>query len=158
VHAFLETSRAQDRILLLFVGHAVEIDNVAYLAPLEGELDKKESLIPLAWLFQQLDRCKARQKVLILDGCRYDPGRGLERPGGGEMGKPLDAALKTPPARVQVWTACVAGQRSYEFDNAWLNNGVFLEELSKAVGHDQRSRINLGVQTPEDPLPLDKLV
>jgi hypothetical protein len=158
VHRFLETSRPQDRVLLLFVGHAVEIEKVPYLAPLEGELDRKETLIPLAWLLGQLDECKARQKVLILDVCRYDPGRGLERPGSGEMGEHLDKALKHPPAGVQVWTACVVGQRSYEFDNAWLNNGVFLEELLKAVGHDQRFKINLGLQSPPDPLPLDKLV
>src|SRR5262249_963201 len=86
IHDFLTSSRAQDRVLLLFVGHAVELGEQAYLVPLEGELDKEATLIPLAWLYEQLSKCKARQKALIIDVCRFDPTRGPERPGSGPMG------------------------------------------------------------------------
>src|SRR5204863_5068601 len=109
---FLNSCRAQDRILLLFAGHATEIDDDAYLVPLEGELTAKDSLIPLKWVYDQLAQCKARQKVLILDVCRFDPTRGAERPGGGTMGEKLDRTLQAPPPGVQVWSACVAGQYS----------------------------------------------
>jgi hypothetical protein len=154
---FLSTCRAQDHILMLFVGHAVEIDGEAYLVPIEGDLEVKKSLIPLKWLYDQLAKCPARQKLLMIDVCRFDPGRGTERPGSGEMGEKLDTALKDPPKGVQVWSACVAKQRSFEFTNAVIHNGLFLDELYNALGDPQR-KVNLGIQRPGDSFPLDKLV
>src|SRR5262249_59412067 len=76
---FLASSRAQDRIVVLFAGHAAEIENDVFLVPLEGDLEVKETLIPLDWLFQKLGECKARQKLLVLDVCRYHPARRRER-------------------------------------------------------------------------------
>src|SRR5262249_40795725 len=70
---FLNSSRVQDRIIVTFTGHAVEIGDDSYLVPLEGELTNKESLIPLKWVYDQLGKCKAHQKVLIMDVCRFDP-------------------------------------------------------------------------------------
>jgi hypothetical protein len=146
---FLDGCRAQDRILLLFIGHAVMLDDKAYLVPLEGELTVKETLLPLDWLYERLERCKARQKVLVLDVCRLDPGRGVERAGSGPMSAALAAALQKPPAGVQVWTACAAEQYSYEFDGA----GVFLDKLFESL---QPGALKRSPQ-PSDPLPVDAL-
>src|SRR2546430_4564354 len=60
------------RVLVVFIGHAAEIDGRAYLAPIEGELGVAETLIPLDWVYKQLAECKARQKVLVVDVCRLD--------------------------------------------------------------------------------------
>ena len=98
---FLESSRPQDRILVFFIGHAVELGDDVYLAPIEGELDRAETLIPLKWVYEQLAKCTARQKVLVLDGNRYNQTFGQERPGGEEMGPKMDALLQA-----------AAGQRS----------------------------------------------
>jgi hypothetical protein len=162
VTEFLDSCRAQDRIILAFIGHAVEIDGQPYLVPLEGQLGVKETLIPLKWVYSQLSKCKARQKVFIVDVCRYDPSRGLERPAGGPMGEKLDAALKNPPRGVQVWSACVAGQYSYEGyvllrPGEVAHAGFFLDELFEAVGPNQKKKVHLGIAKPEDPLPLDVL-
>jgi hypothetical protein len=162
VTAFLDTCRPQDRILLLFVGHAVEIGKEAYLAPIEGELKNKATLLPLSWLYDGLRNCKARQKVLVLDVCRYDPGRGLERPGSGPMGPVLDAAMQHPPAGVQVWSACGAGQYSYEGGivaegQELVHGGFFLSEVFSAVGPAQAKRVRVGVQQPADPMPVAAL-
>jgi hypothetical protein len=159
---FLDTCRAQDRIILAFIGHAVELDGQPYLVPLEGELGVKETLIPLKWVYNRLNKCKARQKVFLVDVCRYDPTRGLERPGGGPMGEKLDAALKNPPRGVQVWTACVAGQYSYEGyvllrPGEVAHAGFFLDELFEAVGPNQKKKVHLGIAKPDEPLPLDAL-
>ena len=62
--------------MLVFVGHAVDLDGQQYLVPLEGELTAKESLIPLKWLYDRLAACPARQKVLVMDLCRNDMARG----------------------------------------------------------------------------------
>src|SRR5262249_13531806 len=72
----------------------------------------------------------------------------------GAMGPKLDALLQKPPEGVQVWSACLPEQFSYEYDDANLHNGVFLEALHEALG----KALEGTVQQPEDALPLPKLV
>lgn len=149
---FLSDSRAQDRILVFFIGHSVEMGDEVYLAPIEAELDKAATMIPLSWFFEQMAACKARQKVLVLDVNRYDQTFGQERPGGGAMGPKLDAMLKTPPPGVQVWSACVAGQKSYATDDSPM--GSFLDELQTVL--EKGSADN--TPSVDEPLPLASLV
>src|SRR5262249_6925394 len=158
---FLSTSRAQDRVILMFVGHIAEVDEAPHLLPLEGEADKADSLIPLSWLYGKLAACPAQQKVLILDVCRFSPTRGEERGAVAPMGEKTDAMLAKPPKGVQVLTACVAGQRSLEMDDRVTQNeglvdgGILLNRISilKAGGG-----IKGLTQKPEDPLPLEELM
>ncbi|HLJ93069.1 MAG TPA: hypothetical protein VKU02_07740 [Gemmataceae bacterium] len=148
IRTFLETSRPQDRILILFVGHVIEIGGEAFLVPLEGELTAKETLIPLGWFYEQLGRCKARQKVFIVDTCRLDPIHGQERPGSGPMSETLAALLGKPPAGVEVWSACTAGQYSY----VSFGSAVFLDRLDEALKPSLEKE-----QQPQDPLPIEAL-
>lgn len=150
--SFLDSSRPQDRILVFFLGHAVELGDEAYLAPIEGELDSAESLIPLKWFYEQLAKCKARQKVFVLDGNRYNQTFGQERPGGEEMGPKLDAMLKAPPPGVQVWSSCIAKQRSFASDEYPM--GVFLDSLQKALRQGGKGKI----QKAGEALPLEHYV
>jgi len=159
---FLNTCRPQDRIILLFVGHAIEVGGEPYLVPIDGDLQAKDTLIPLKWLYDGLASCKARQKVLIMDVCRFDPSRGLERPGSGPMKPRIDAVFKDPPAGVQVWSACVANQYSHEGmlylpDGNGLHVGFFLSELYEALGPSKAKRVIFGLQRPGDPLPIETL-
>jgi hypothetical protein len=150
ISTFLDGCRAQDRILLLFIGHVVEVEEAAYFVPFEGDLTDKETLIPLAWLYDSLAKCKARQKVLILDTCRLDLSRGLEKPGSGPMGAKLDSSLAQPPAGVQVWTACTAEQYSHEVEG----QGVFLAKLYDALSPN---KVLKKIQEPQDSLPIETL-
>lgn len=166
IHTFLQTSRAQDRIILMLCAHTAEIEGKPYLAPLEGDLEDAKSLIPLEWLMRELDECPAQQKLLIADFNRYDRARGLERPNGGKLAASTEAMLRKPPKGVQVWSACSAGQYSYEFDFAEfhrgddknkpsdaIKGGVFLSLFSKAFREGQ-----IGIQKPDNPLPMEKFV
>jgi hypothetical protein len=153
---FLDESRPQDRILVFFIGHAVAIDGQMYLAPIEGELNNAATLIPLKWVYDQMAKCPARQKVLVMDVNRLNPGHGLERPNGGPMDPKEDAALNAPPEGVQVWTACLANQQSYELDDAPM--GLFLDELDTALVTDEKNKgLKDKIQHPEDPLPMERL-
>ncbi len=149
---FLTSSRTQDRIGVFFLGHAVEVGDEAYLAPIEGELDQAQTLIPLKWVYEQLAKCRARQKVLVLDGNRYHRTFGQERPGGEEMGPKLDAMLKAPPEGVQVWSSCIAKQRSYATDDYPM--GVFLESLQRSMREGGKGKI----QKADEPLPVERYV
>jgi hypothetical protein len=146
---FLASCREQDRIVLLFAGHATADGKEAFLVPVLGDLKDTQTLIRLKWVYEQLKSCKARQKLLILDVCRFDPARGHERPGSEKMSKVLDAELQTPPEGVQVWSSCVLDQNAYETESG----SVFLQALCAAM----QERLP-GFQEPGMPLPLDVLV
>ena len=120
---------------MFFIGHAVVIGDDTYLVPIEGELDNADTLIPLKWVYEQMAMCKARQKVLVVDVNRLNPGHGLERPNGGPMDPKADDAFGVGPVGVQVWTACVAGQQSYELDDA--PEGAFIDRLYTALAPDR---------------------
>jgi hypothetical protein len=112
---FFDTSRAQDRVVVYFGGHAVEKDGKAYLVPAEGELDEVPSLIPLEDFYAKLTACKATQKVVIWDVCRFNFQRGKQRPGSEPMSEGLFKALSTPPAGVQAVVTASPGQNALEF-------------------------------------------
>jgi hypothetical protein len=147
---FVNTSRAQDRVVLLFAGHVAEIENEAYLVPIEGDLTDPRTLIPLSWVYDRLRECRARQKVLILDVCRFNPTSGQERPGGEPMGKVLDARLQQPPPGVQVWSSCSPGQQAYELETG----SVFLQALCAA----QMELRKTGNEEPGNSIPVERLV
>jgi Caspase domain len=156
ITTFLNESRRQDRILLFFIGHGVEIDGEAYLVPMEGELDKAATLIPLKWVYAQLEKCKARQKVLVVDVGRYSPTEGRERPDGGPMSPKFEEALKNPPTGVQVWSACSAGQQSYATDYSPM--GLFLDQISETIASTKPGMSLQGtIQKINDPFPLEQL-
>ena len=112
-------------------------------------------MIPLEWLYKQLEECPAKQKLLILDVCRFNPSKGEERPSSGPMGAKFDLALKNPPAGVQVWTSCTEGQQSYEIeDGLTFNNGVFLDApLSLSV-----NGVDLTLTSRRTTFPLERMV
>ncbi len=151
---YLQTARAQDRVVLLFAGHAAEMDGQVYLDPIEGDLTIPANMIPLKWLYKQLEECKAQQKLLILDVCRQNMARGEERASFGEMTPKFDLALKNPPPGIQVWASCTEGQKSYEFEDARINNSVFLDALYQVADKG----IEGIIQRPDDPIPVDQFV
>lgn len=145
---FLESCREQDRVALYFAGHVAELDGTAYLVPLDGQIDKPATLIPLAWLYERLDKCKARQKAVILDASRFNPARGIER---GSIAK-AGAMLGAPPAGVELLSACSAGQYSLESD---LPGGsVFLYQVGKLA---VAGGLDAAAQQPDQPLPVAAL-
>ena len=146
---FLTTSRPQDRVLILFIGHIVTLDDKNFLAGLDGDLSDKSTLISLDWLYEKLAQCKARQKVLVVDTCRLDPGRGIDRPASGPMSAALAGALEKPPAGVEVWAPCHAEQYSFEVDG----QSVFLEKLCEAL----ESGSWVAGDKPENELPLSAI-
>jgi hypothetical protein len=152
---YLKSSRAQDRIILLFSGHAIEVDGEAFLVPLDGESTDKETLISMKWVYEQLKACKARQKVLILDVCRYDPTRGSERPDSGKMTEAFQKLLEEPPEGVQIWSACSADEQSFEENFA---GSLFLSTMIiSASGNAIDRRLDLPTQKPNDLIPIEEM-
>jgi hypothetical protein len=147
---FLETSRAQDRIVVFFAGHIAKDDkDAAYLVPIEGDLDDPKTLIPVSWVLDQMKKSPARQKVLILNVARLNPGRGNERPGGDPLDEAIEKIFLQPPNGVQVWLSCSKDQQSIEYEKGSL----FQEALCFSMWEKITS-----IPGPEDSLPLNDLL
>ena len=154
---FLKTCRKQDRIMVFFIGHTKAVGDKSYLVPLEGEFDNVETLIPLEWVYAQLAKCDARQKILILDGNRFNASQGEERPSSGPLDPKFQASLQAPPAGVQVWSACSAGQSSQEFEESSL--GAFLDSIRLALTPEKgmKGALEGRIQKPDEEIPVPVL-
>jgi hypothetical protein len=161
---FLNTSRAQDHIVFVFCGHIVEKMGEVYIVPLEGDLDEVDSLIPLKWFYEKLGACKAQEKVVIWDVCRFHPGRGIERPHPGPMTEAMEKALHDSPDGVSVITTCSKDERALEtdyvrseFKDVRLQGSMFLSLLHLASFRGALSPENK-IPVPADPLPVQRMV
>ncbi len=162
--SFFQTSRAQDRIVVYFSGHAQFRDGAAYLAPMEADPDDLSSFIPLADFYDKLQHCRATQKVVIWDVCRYNPERGIIRPGSEPMSKELFAALQAAPSGVEVVITCQPGENALEFNSVTLPGGgrtmtyagsAFL--IAARIAAERRKGVIMPPQ-PNDPLPVAEWV
>jgi hypothetical protein len=161
---FFKTSRPQDRIALYFGGHAIEKGGKAYVAPMEAEIEGEgweKTMIPLDQFYAEMARCKAAQKVVIWDVCRYNPERGRVRPGSEPMSEALYKALSSPPAGVQAVVTCKPGENAMEFtalrpdgfaSRVVYSGSSFLDSL-KFVAEPRNGRMPKGEPKPEGPLP-----
>lgn len=149
VAEFCSTSRAQDRVVVYFGGHAVEMDGKAYLVPVEGEPDAVGTLIPLDDIFAKLKDCKAQQKLLILDVCRFNTQYGAAKPGSEPMSPKLDELLHAVPPGVQVVTSCSAGENAHEIQET---GSEFLTAFR--VQADRVKAMKQPPPNPGDPLPI----
>jgi hypothetical protein len=158
---FFETSRGQDRIVVYFGGHAVEVDGKVYLAPTEGDLDDVSSLIPLDEFYAKLGACKATQKIVIWDVCRFNPQRIRLRPGSEPMSPGLAKAFANAPSDVEVITACQAGENALEFASLPSektgtpphSGSVFLEALQSYLEKHPPAK----APSPSDPIRIADL-
>ena len=165
---FFETSRDQDRIVVYFGGHVlarkVDDKDVAFLVPMDGDPDETDTLIPLADFYAKLEACKATQKVVIWDVCRFNPERGRKRPGSEPMTEEVAAALAAAPAGVQVITTCQPGENALEFYNLQPDGpgrGKFVVAGSNFLAATQYvAGKNPGVKSigPNDPIPVEDWV
>jgi len=156
IREFAETSREQDRVMVLFSGHAATLEDKAYLIPIDGNLKDADSLLPLKWVYDQLAKCKAQQKVLILDVFRFSPSRGFELPSAGEgeegtMPESFEKELLSPPPGVQVWSSCQKEQSAVELEGG----SAFLQAFCHAL---QGGPEMTGISSASQPIPIDTLV
>ena len=88
-----------DMVLVAFSGHGVQRNGESYLCPQDAQTGDARSLVRLNDVFDQLERCHATNKVLLVDACRNEPQpdnqRGAERPD--EIGKFAVAQAEQPP-------------------------------------------------------------
>lgn len=109
---FLGRLNASDELLVYVAGRAYKNDKgKVFIAPRAFDLKRMDVTgLPLQWLIDRLEQCKAKRKLLLLDLGRSGDGVDLARePSSAEM---LET-LETPPGRAPLRTVtAVAGNNS----------------------------------------------
>ena len=61
--------------LIVLLGHGVQFkgDAVNYYCPMDAKLEQKQTLVSIADVYRDLEKCPAAFKLLIADCCRNDP-------------------------------------------------------------------------------------
>ena len=80
VSAFYRTIEGEGAVsLFYYAGHAVQLDNVNYLLPIDGGFDSRQNIEEQGYsmnsLLRVLKRSDSEQNIVILDACRNNPFR-----------------------------------------------------------------------------------
>ena len=144
IHSWLASWLAQadddDTVLVFFAGHGREIGGKCYLVPGDATLQTIHVTgIPVSYVQDLLNRCKARQKLLILDACHSGAGRDVST-----MAAPMMETLSAGKG-IYTLTSCDLDEVSHDWDEK--QQGVFsyyfAEALSGSCPSDDRGRITL---------------
>ncbi len=132
---FLGRLGAGDKLLIYVAGRAYKAeDGKVYLAPRSFDLRRMNVTgLPLQWLVDRLEGCKAKEKLLLLDCGRAGDGADLERePSSAEMLGSLDA----PPGRAALRTVtAIANSKAGGRGAVWPERGHGLFAALAAEGY-----------------------
>ena len=156
---FCATTRAQDRIVIYFGVHAVEIDGKAFVIPIYGDPTEPATLLPVADVYAHLKELKAAQKVVIWDVCRMNPERVRGRRDLGPMTPALFKALTAAPEGVLVLVGCSPGEHATEYfvphgSAGAIPGSVYLDALRQAAADDRAAN---PMTAPGDAIPMGPL-
>lgn len=123
-----------DSIIVAFAGHGVQFsgENVNYFCASDARLDDKDrsSLVSMKDVYEALEKCPAKRKLLLVDACRNDPQSTIKRSGGNvkleSVTRPQSLSV---PGGLVAFFSCAAGQRSFESPE--LKHGVFFHSVLK---------------------------
>ena len=130
IHSWLASWLAQpdedDTVLIFFAGHGREMEGKCYLVPGDATFQTIHVTgIPVPYVQELLQRCKARQKVLILDACHSGAGRDVAT-----MAAPMMDTLSAGKG-IYTMTSCDVNELSHEWDEK--KQGVFSYYLAEAL-------------------------
>lgn len=122
-----------DRLTIAFSGHGVAVKGKSYLCPSDTNLKDINTLISRDWAFAQLENCKAKQKIFIIDACRnemsFDGQKSLE-------GVKFENPIESETHGFILIASCDKTQRSWE--DAKLQHGVFTYYLAEGLAGEAK--------------------
>jgi formylglycine-generating enzyme required for sulfatase activity len=130
----LNLAAEDDLLIVAFSGHGVSLGGKSYLCPSDAALDDPATLVSLDAIYDRLNNCAARFKLMLVDACRNDP-----RPGGGrslsatEGTKQLARSLQEIklPEGVVLLNSCAPGEISWE--EQAFGHGVYMHHVLEAL-------------------------
>jgi hypothetical protein len=136
-NTLLKELQPEDTLLVVFSGHGVQFkeDSSQYFCPADAQLENKNSLISIKGIYSALSnsaKCRAKNKLLIVDACRNEP---ISAAGKSAKGVDLHAIgvdRKAPPQGLAAIYSCSQNEISWEHPD--LKHGVFLYHVIQAFG------------------------
>src|SRR5262249_48897451 len=96
------------------------------------KLDDKNTLIPLSDVYQELRKCSAAMKLLLVDACRNDPQTNFARSQGSvQVATVTRPQEQQPPGGIAALFSCSAGQQAFESPD--LQQGVFFHYVIEGL-------------------------
>ena len=121
-----------DQLFIAFSGHGAMVDGKSYLCPSDTDLDNKNSVISRDWVFDKLEKCKAKQKIFFIDACRNEIAfNGLKALGNA---KALEDPVGADTHGFILIASCSKSQYSWEHPE--IHHGVFTYFLGKGLSGD----------------------
>jgi hypothetical protein len=122
---WLALAEPNDLVLVFFSGHGKDYGDRSFLMPRDA-LEKNPELtgLSLNTVREQLELCKARRKILILDMC-HSGGKGGE-----EMGEATDKQIDDSAGMVTI-SSCKLREKSYEWPE--VGHSAFTYHLLEAL-------------------------
>ncbi len=130
--ALVELCEPRDTLLVAFAGHGVQFakQKDSYFCPADANLDRRDTLLPLAEVYTRLKSCKAGLKLLLVDACRDDPRAKVNRSPTVSVESVTRPQAQVPPGGVAAFFSCSAGEKAYESPE--LKHGVFFHFVIEA--------------------------
>jgi tetratricopeptide (TPR) repeat protein len=125
---FVRKAANADVVVAYYAGHGIEVKGVNYLLPLGARLREPDhaeiEAVRLNFLVTQLNRCKAKINLVLLDACRDDPF--ANRPASERTTDEYRGfrTIESTPGSMLVMYAAEPGHRA-------LNTGVFAEAVEQ---------------------------
>lgn len=125
LRAWAQRPEEDDLFLVVFCGHAREVDGSVYLLPGDARVAELELTgLPVSFIMATLKGCPARSKLLFLDACHSGSGRDST-----VMSEAFAGQLRAEG--VTVLSACKVNEVAHECDD--LKHGVFSYFLARGL-------------------------
>jgi Caspase domain len=126
-----QTSTSDDTVIIHFSGHGeIGKDENLYLLPMDASpVSLEDTSIAWKWIQDQLDKCEAKNKILILDACHSGAGRDTAA-AVRKSYKVVEDITNSKEGYVCI-SACSGGQLSYELLE--LEQGIFSYYLASGI-------------------------
>lgn len=132
IETLLEIVNENDLVFVAFSGHGVHIGGESYVCPSDARLDRaEETMISVDELYEMLRKCRARQKVVMIDACRNDPTAGRKGPADKESAIAFARAIQSPPKGIILFSSC--GPKQYSIEDSKFESGVFMHFVCKGL-------------------------
>lgn len=120
-----EEARTLDTVVVALFGRVMQPpgETEPFFMPAQADSGDKESLLPVREVLEHLGRCKAKRKVLLLDGWRKVPDGGADRRAAEWDGRSLNGTL--------LFASCARGQLG--IDQPRRRHGAFGYALARGL-------------------------
>ena len=140
IESFFKVGAKGDSLILAFAGHGVNINKDAYICPVDARVQRKQNMISVDWISEQMLASKATHVTFFCDACQeeIDSGAILRNVQNLEAGvgerfkeKLMKSKLGINQRKVSIFQSCSPGQ--YASADPELRHGVFFKYLIDGV-------------------------